>query len=548
TTGTTLLVAAADGLLANDTDANGDTLNVFAFDATGSAGGTLAVGSDGGFTYDAAAGFTGSETFSYAIADGRGGTDDATLTIGVDEQPSQDIVRIEAEAMTLSGNFKVETSGVGSGGQMVRAGQRGQTYEVSTVFDGEPGAYLLSVRYHAEGDGDSSYVVFVDGQPVDAWTADEPLGGANVTAENARDRIIEIELQPGQTVTVSGTGEHYAWARLDYIEFERVGDATGNPGGSTNVAPVANDDVYDATAGTTLVVAAADGLLANDTDANGDTLDVSMFDATGTAGGTLSVGSDGGFTYDAAAGFTGSETFSYAIADGRGGTDDATLTIGVDEQPSEPPLRIMAFGDSLTLGVTESKTGMITGGYRPPLEDLLTANGIAFDFVGPLNQTIPGLEDGDHAGYSGRTIDFIDGFDDQLIANHDPDVVLLLIGTNDTKLDDLATMLSDARALLLSMDAASPDALLLVASIPPIDPAGSPTSRVELGEAYNAGLELLVAELVADGLNAAFVDMRALTLDDISDLDVDRGLHPNEQGYARIAEFWADAIETGLQW
>ena len=162
--------------------------------------------------------------------------------------------------------------------------------------------------------------------------------------------------------------------------------------------------------------------------------------------------------------------------------------------------------------------------------------------MGELNQDLPDLEDGDHGGYSGRTIEFLDGFDQNLVSRYDPDVVLLMAGTNDTKLDDVPTMLADMRALLTSLTTASPEMQVLVATIPPIDPAGSPASRVAKVDAFNAGLEDLVAELQGDALNVGFVDMRDLTLDHISDVDVDSGLHPNESGYEIIAGHWADAL------
>ena len=45
---------------------------------------------------------------------------------------------------------------------------------------------------------------------------------------------------------------------------------------------------------------------------------------------------DGSFTYQPLAGFTGVDTFAYAIADGNGGTDTATATIQVDPSNSAP--------------------------------------------------------------------------------------------------------------------------------------------------------------------------------------------------------------------
>jgi hypothetical protein len=56
---------------------------VTAFDALGTAGGSVAVAADGSFTYTAAADYNGDDTFSYTITDSDGDTDTATVTVTV---------------------------------------------------------------------------------------------------------------------------------------------------------------------------------------------------------------------------------------------------------------------------------------------------------------------------------------------------------------------------------------------------------------------------------------------------------------------------------
>ena len=601
--------------------------------------------------------------------------------------------RIEAETMTLSDTMLIEGNAEASGGQVVRVADRSGSGTSETVFDGPLGTYTLTVGYFDESDGTASYRLLIDGVEVDSWVADETTGGLTAGSQSARSRGITLELEPGQTITIVSQGSRGDWARVDYLEIEA---ADGSSGGG-NRAPTALDDAYDTTAGVPLTIDAANGVLANDGDADGDAISITTFDTTGSAGGALTLNADGSFTYQAADGFGGAETFEYAITDPDGATDTATITFTILNGSGEPlrtgvrleaeamalspgylveqngdasggelirvededataiatttfdgpagtydlvigyfdeidgtstysvhvdgvevsawtangtdgglladeqsarehivtldlapgqtvevestqssgewgrldylelrdewsgdgsggdggsgggdPIRILAFGDSVTAGVVESRTDLVTGGYRPPLSDLLTERGVAFDYVGELNQTLPNLADGDHGGYSGRTIDFLDGFDQDLVASENPDIVLLMAGTNDTKLDDVPTMLADMRALLESLTDASPNLTVLVATIPPIDPEGSSASRVAKVDAFNAGLETLVADIVAEGRSVAFVDMRDLTLDEISDVDVDSGLHPTEAGYALIAQHWADAIADHL--
>ena len=65
---TALTVAAASGVLANDSDPDGDTLSAVL--VTGPAHGTLILNAAGSFTYTPAANFNGADTFTYKANDG----------------------------------------------------------------------------------------------------------------------------------------------------------------------------------------------------------------------------------------------------------------------------------------------------------------------------------------------------------------------------------------------------------------------------------------------------------------------------------------------
>jgi len=93
-----------------------------------------------------------------------------------------------------------------------------------------------------------------------------------------------------------------------------------------NDEPVANDDAYVRTEGASLVVAAP-GVLENDSDVDGDSLTAALEMAA--LNGAVALGTDGGFSYTPNAGFFGSDSFSYQASDNNGGSDTATVTIGV---------------------------------------------------------------------------------------------------------------------------------------------------------------------------------------------------------------------------
>lgn len=79
--------------------------------------------------------------------------------------------------------------------------------------------------------------------------------------------------------------------------------------------PVAADDAYAGGMNTPLLVGAASGLLANDSDPNGPGLLVNTTPLSGPSNGTLSLSADGSFTYTPNPGFSGADAFSYRVCD-----------------------------------------------------------------------------------------------------------------------------------------------------------------------------------------------------------------------------------------
>ena len=139
----------------------------------------------------------------------------------------------------------------------------------------------------------------------------------------------------------------------------RVTDADGDAVTATltiaisgvNDAPVADDETNTVTEDVTLTVAAASGLLAGDTDADGDSLTVTTFTVAGdltvyNAGdtatipgkGELTIQSDGSYVFDPAPNYAGSvPVATYTVSDGTT-TDTGTLTLTVDAVPDAPSI------------------------------------------------------------------------------------------------------------------------------------------------------------------------------------------------------------------
>jgi Ca2+-binding RTX toxin-like protein len=249
----------------------------------------------------------------------------------------------------------------------------------------------------------------------------------------------------------------------------------------------------------------------------------------GTNGDDVLVGGNGNELLD---GLAGDDTASYATA-GRG----VVANLGSGVAAYIP--RVMPLGDSITYGAPLAST---SGGYRGPLWNHLTASNLPIDFVGSAANGK--FEDIDHEGHGGWTINEIDGAVDGWLTAATPDVVLLIIGTNDTNVGsptpaDIAARLSN----LIDDISARPDPpTIFIGPIPPM--VAQPADRVALAQGYNALIPDLIAQKRAAGIDITFVPMGDLTAADMTAPPLDGGLHPNASGYQKIADHWYDALLT----
>jgi len=98
-----------------------------------------------------------------------------------------------------------------------------------------------------------------------------------------------------------------------------------------NDLPVANDDKATIQEDAPIMTINA---LANDTDADGDRLIV--VNATQGRNGSVTINTDGTLTYAPGSNFSGVDTFSYTLSDGKGGTDTAAVEVTVDAVNDAP--------------------------------------------------------------------------------------------------------------------------------------------------------------------------------------------------------------------
>jgi lysophospholipase L1-like esterase len=191
--------------------------------------------------------------------------------------------------------------------------------------------------------------------------------------------------------------------------------------------------------------------------------------------------------------------------------------------PEPPLLRIMALGDSITYGVGSTDGS----GYRARLDNRLVAVGFRVDFVGSRDSGPPGADD-DNEGHSGWTISRMARRVDRWLIAYRPDVVLLHIGTNDVRTDRYRAGAAKRLGVLLNrIRRDRPAAYIFVAQI-----AGSRQPALQRRiDAYNAGVARMLA--IRDDPLLHLVNQAAVRAP---------WLHPNDAGYAAMADNWFTAL------
>jgi hypothetical protein len=256
-------------VLANDTDADGDTLTIDS--VTQGTNGTASITS-GGVTYTHDGLATTSDTFTYTVSDGNGGTDTGTVTVTI------------AAAGVNNVPVAVDDAGDAANG----------------------GAVAIDVLAN---DTDA------DGHTL---TLDSVTQGLNGTVYITSGVVTFFH---DGSATTSDT---FTYTVIDGFGGTATGTVTVTIAAAVNNVPVAVDDVGDAANGGTV----RPDVLANDTDADGHTLTIDSV-TQGTNGSVLIFVSEDGVRYTHDGSATTSDTFTYTVSDGNGGTDTGTVTITI---------------------------------------------------------------------------------------------------------------------------------------------------------------------------------------------------------------------------
>jgi lysophospholipase L1-like esterase len=232
------------------------------------------------------------------------------------------------------------------------------------------------------------------------------------------------------------------------------------------------------------------------------------------------------------------------------------------------PIRIMAFGDSITAGIGAFGAHSLEGGYRGPLQRLLAHDGYRATFVGMRDDFSEAISDRGHEGWPGYVVRSFpsDPGPGQLygplarkaLQQDNPDVVLLMAGTNDLLRREanapgysLGNIVQSMDLLLGEIVHDKPGAFVIVAPVvesPKVDECAVRTFA-GLDDCVPAAgsLKALVASYVQRGYRVTLAPAMATAVPrDLAHFP--DGIHPSGPGgYDAVASVWLRAIEQITQ-
>ncbi|MBY0527644.1 MAG: tandem-95 repeat protein [Gemmataceae bacterium] len=367
------LTITTGDLLANDTDMDGDLIQVVSVTGTSDNGGAVSLNdngtpadpSDDFLSYAPALNFSGIDSFEYTIRDSFGWTDTATVYVLVNST--------EVTATLTADNHYGLYFGTADGSNLSFVGRN----EVGV--NGDPGTSNWSLPEtftFQPGTDDYIYVaVWDDGGP-QMWSGqfDLPNGvtlvsetthwqytvasGANPGANGDVPPLVDLQSTiagatwatpessaPNGTApwgSIPGLDDDVQFVWHDTLDYNSSSDGhyvifrTMVPVRPFNKPPDAQDDALSANMNVPAVIHAS-ALLGNDSDADGDPFQIVGVTASSANGGSVVLSdngtpadpSDDFLTYAPPADFVGDDAFQYTVRDSFGWSSVATVTVTV---------------------------------------------------------------------------------------------------------------------------------------------------------------------------------------------------------------------------
>lgn len=360
-------------VLANDTVQGGETKTVTAILDQPDNGSVEISQGGGAILYTPNTGFVGTDSIIYQMDDGNGGTDAAQVTITIESTNANPIANDDTltivvppsvesprpldvlandetedgETLTITSIVTVPTNGVAtiaSDGKTILYERINDTITqdslVYEIGDGNGGIATatvdITIRVENQvpvANDDTATITTSTAQTIDVLANDETEAGETLTIES-----ITVDPALG-TTSIASDGKSILYTPnagangTDTFTYQ-INDGSGGTDTAVvtltldvaNLDPVANSDTL------TIMPFGEQTLdvLANDQGETGETLIITA--TGGTPTGTVTINSDGtGLLYTPATGSAGTtDTFTYTVSDGNGGSADGTVTLNID--------------------------------------------------------------------------------------------------------------------------------------------------------------------------------------------------------------------------
>lgn len=332
---------SAPGVFANDVDPDADPLSTAAIDTSFSVG-TFALQPDGSLLYTPPANFHGTDLVRYKARDGDLTSAFANVYVTVVSVDDRPVAGNDAYATAEDQPLTVNAPAV-----------------LSNDFDPDGGA--LNVLSFGQGAHGTVAATLPLGSGGFVYTPAANFSGVDTFTYVVRDAS-------GATATGTVT-----------VNVTAVQDA-----------PAAANDTYAVAPGATLAVNAANGVLKNDADPDGDALTAVLL--AGPSKGSLALQPNGSFAYTPNAGVSGIDAFIYRATDGVRSSAAASVTINVT---SGQPL--VTIND---VAVTED-AGAVTGAVFTVTLSAVSATAVTMEWATFSGGTDPATAGTDYSAASG---------------------------------------------------------------------------------------------------------------------------------------------------
>ncbi|MBW4968224.1 tandem-95 repeat protein, partial [Pseudoalteromonas sp. CR1] len=473
------LTVSAPGLLGNDSDVDLDVLTVDVTPVSEPLRGQLTLFADGSFEYQGEQNMQGEDSFQYKVIDNQGGEATASVFIVSTNTNSAPVANNDSYTVNEDNTLVVSAE---NGVLSNDIDPNGDTFTVDDTFMVAPthGQLLLSI------DGSFSYIPDANFNGVDQfqYAAIDSLG-ASATA----------------TVTII------------------VNSQPDNP--------VAQNDAYQFARNSLFSVSAESGVLANDFNIETGELNVNTSPVIAPQNGTLTLNSDGSFTYQPNSDFSGVDSFSYSISNEQGLTATAQVTLSESgnntfPEASDDQFTIAEDSSAKLFNVLANDTD--ADGDTITLFNVNSTLGSASIVNGQIEYTPP-------ANFSGQTVltySITDGYENGSPGEKDSSasVTITVTPVNDTPVanTDLITINEDALTLLVNVLANDSDidgdSLILSEVSANSGTALIVDNQIQYTPAANANGAATVTYSITDAQNASATSTLSITILPINDAPV----------------------------